>query len=299
MRITDYSLSQQLLYNVNNVQQGLAEAYQQISTGQKLTNPSDDPSTVSHVFGQESALRSNAQYLKNLARANSVSTITYSAVSGLKDIVVSAEQLGIKSGSITSAADFTTNANQVNNLIEQAVDLLNTKNNGQYVFSANATGTAPLTVTRDANGKATAVAYAGSTSGSSFEVNDGVSLSPYSTPTQNQQLTSVINHLIALRDAMNNKDAAAVSTANTTLTSDEDVVLGQISAHAALQSRVELIQTQIKQSSTATDTEISALADADIAAATVRYNQMQNSYQAAISAGGKLMSTSLLNYINI
>ena len=296
-RITDYMVSQQMLYQLGNVSSNLSQAYQQLSSGQKLTNSSDNPSEVSAIFTDESSLRNNVQYDDNLTRANEVSTSTYSNVSSLKDIVVNAETLATTSQGTGGASVNSANATSVNGLIEEALQLGNAKQNGEYLFSGDTTNTQPFTVTRDASGNVTGVTYSGSSNSSSFSVSDGVKLSPYSTPAQNQQIADVITHLISLRDAMTSNSSSDITTASSSLSTDEDNVINQMSTGANIQSRIQLMQGQIQKSSAATYSTISAKASTDIAQATIQYNAMTNAYQAAITAGAKVMQTSLLTYL--
>lgn len=297
MRITDYTLSQQLLYQFGNSSQALSKSYSELSSGQKIVKPSDDPTQASYVLSQQSDLRRNSQFLSNVTRADQLSTVTYANVKNLKDLVTRASELGTKITDLSDATVFTANKTEVNGLIEQAIQLMNTQQNGEYIFAGTKSTTSPITVTRDTNGTATAVAYAGGSTASSIAVSENISVTPYSSATQNQQIIDTINHLITLRDAMEDNDASAVRTATATITDDEDLIINQMSDHATVQSRLDLLSAQLKTSATATTTEISARADVDIAEATVRYNMMQNAYQASIAAGSKMLSVSLLDYL--
>lgn len=297
MRITDYTLSQQLLYQFGNSSQALSKSYSELSSGQKIVKPSDDPTQASYVLSQQSDLRRNSQYLSNVTRADQLSTVTYASIKSLKDLVTRATELGTKITDLSDASAFTANKTEVNGIIEQAIQLMNTQQNGEYLFGGTKSNASPITVTRDTSGNATAVSYAGGSSSSSILVSENITVSPYSSATQNQEIVDTITHLIALRDAMNSNNASAVRTATTTVTNDEDLIINQMSDHATVQSRLDLISDQLKTSASATTTEISARADVDIAEATVRYNMMQNAYQASIAAGSKMLSVSLLDYL--
>jgi flagellar hook-associated protein 3 FlgL len=81
------------------------------------------------------------------------------------------------------------------------------------------------------------------------------------------------------------------------LRKDEDNFLYQISVNGSLQSRLETAATATSDSSAALDKMISHSADADLVETMVQLNQAQNSYQAALQSGAKIMQLSLLNYI--
>lgn len=305
MRITDYSISQQFINGLANVQSNMMNSYQQLSSGQKLTNPSDNPSDVSTVFGMESNLRSNVQYISNLGRANNVSQNTYSVISQLKSVITNAETVGTTAGGVTnSSSDLTAQADQIDQYVQTALDLANSKMSGSYLFSGNTTHTQPFSIVTDKDG-VQSVQYkdglqtAVSDPTSSITVAEGVTMSPYSSHDQNVQLATAMNHLMALSKAIKSGKTADIQAATTALGTDEDNVINQMSGQAAIQSRVQSLQNMVKSNSNTIDSSISAKADADIATATVQYNQMQTSYQAAIAAGSKMLSSSLLSYLGV
>ena len=296
-RITDYTISQNMLYQMSKNTLALGKVYNELSTGQRLTQSSDDPSRVLQIYKQQRDLRNIAQYQDNLNRASQVSTFTYASVKSLKDIVTRASTLGISTDGLTDPTKYAANKAELNGLIEQALQLANTKQSGDYLFGGNKNDAAPFTAVRDTNGNITSVTYSGSASVASFEVNDGVTLSPYAAPADNQQLETTLTNLIALRDAFNAQSSSAVATATTAIATSENAIVGQMAAMGATQARIEQFQTQLKNNADATTADISANADTDITEASVRYSALQNAYQASLAAGSKILKVSLLDYL--
>lgn len=297
MRITNYTISQQLLSQLSKTQRSLFDSYNELATGKKISRSSDDPAEASTVLRQTGELRKNKQYISNLQRADQVSNATYANVRSLKDLVTRASELGTSITGTTDPLGFQAKRQELNEIIEQALTLGNAQQNGQYIFAGNKSNAPAFVATRNTAGQITSVSYDGSSNVASFEVNRGVNITPYSTVAQNNQLTGVINNLIALRDAVAAQDVAAVGTANGAVIANEDLVIGQMSDHAAVQSRIELIKNQITENNQATSDNIDSRIGVDIAQASVKYNSLQNSYQAAVSAGGRILNVSLLDYL--
>jgi len=297
MRVTNNTTTQQFIRNIQELNESLQKSTTELSTGQRINKGSDDPTAASRVLAFQSDQRGYSQYLKNIDRATEISTATYDTVDSLQDILVSMEELAVGADDLTSPGEFTAKLAEINELIEQTFSTANQKYSGDYLFGGNATDAAPFTATRDAQGNITGIAYAGSTATSSFEIDEGALISPYSSPTQNSEIETMLNNMIALRDGFGAQDTAAIATARDALALDEDAIINQLSSHAAVQSRLVTAQNQIGGYSDALDERISSDADVDISEATVRYNEIYLSYQAALSAGSKMLSTSLLDYL--
>jgi|GEM_PF-948095 flagellar hook-associated protein 3 FlgL len=305
MRVTQYGTSQQLIYTLDSLQQGLNTSEQQLSSGQQLTVSSDNPGEVSQVINMEQTLRENAQYQGNLTSANTISTATNSALSSLKSILVSAQDLGLSASSDTGTTDTSADVTTLNSYIEEAIDVANTQSNGVYLFGGTDSTSSPISVTRDSNGNVAAysadnppVTYQGSTTSIAIPVSAGQTISPYSNGTQNQQVVTAINALVQLRDAVTDGDSTTISSTTKSVGDSENVVIDQISAASSVESRISAMQTMLTTNSNTVDSNISSLADVDTASATVKYQEMETAYTAAVTAAGKIMNYSLLNYIS-
>lgn len=298
MRVTDYSIAQQYIYKLNQNSSTLTDVTNELSSGQKLTKSSDDPSEVSTVFNYESQLRQNVQYTDNLTRASDISTATYSKINSIRGFVTTAEELGVTTDGLTNTDVYPANATKLNGLIEQAIDIANSKYSGEYIFGGTKSDVPPFTVTTDdETGDITGVTYTGSATTASFQVSDGITLSPYSTGAENTALADTINNMIKLRDAFTAKNTTDIQTHTAALGTNEDVMVAQLSRLGSDQSRIETLQGLVTNTSQNLYSTISGKADTNVAEATVRYNMASNAYTAAIQAGSKLLSTSLLDYL--
>ncbi len=298
MRITQNTVINSFLSGVQDLTAEQAKLYSQLTTGQKITTSSDDPSGASEVMALQSDQRNLEQYKANIQTASAISEVTYSKVSALSDLVIQAEEIATSADDLTESSEYTSYAIEVESLIESAIDLLNSKYNGNYIFGGTDIESAPVEIDGyDADGNITGVTYVGNDDAITVKISDGIAVSPYSTPEDTKKLVATINNLIQLREALSQKDPAAVATVNETLQSDGDEVIDQMSKSASVQARLEIVEDQISASSTAITNRVSSVADVDITSATVEYYELYTSFQAAMSAGSKMLSISLLDYI--
>lgn len=298
MRIPTDSISNSLIQQIQTLSSQQAQYQQELATGQSITNPSDNPAAMGRVLNMDSELQSIQQFSRNNATATQIAQESYTGLSSLNTIATSASELAEEGASgTTSSTSYQAYSQQLNQLINQALQSANTQYNGSYLFGGTQTASAPFTATYDANGNVTGVTYAGTASGASMMVGEGTSISPYTDGTTNQGVADFINHLVTLRSAFDSQDVSAVQAVQPALQTSEDNILNSVSGIGAVQSGIEAVQSQNQAKFTSLQTLISNDTSADVATTTVQLSQAQAAYQAALESGAKIMQTSLLNYL--
>jgi flagellar hook-associated protein 3 FlgL len=269
----------------------------QIATGQRITDPSDDPTAMARVLSLDSQKQEIQQFARNQGQALQISQSVYGGLSGLKTISDRAGELGVLGGGAIGSDSYQAYAAELNQMIEEAVQAGNTRLGGNYLFGGTKTDAPPFEATRDASGNITSVTYNGAATGAQIQTSEGTLISPYTDGTTNQQLGDFMNNLISLRDALTAEDPAAVHAAADNLHGSEDNLLFAISGVGAVQTRLEADSTQNSARFTDLGTLISQDADADLAQTVVKFQQAQTAYQAALQSGAQVMHLSLLDYL--
>ena len=269
----------------------------QISTGQNVTSPSDNPRVMGNVLNIESQKQQLIQYSANNNLATQISQNVDSSVTALQGLSTQAGSIAASTSGTTAASTNTANAAVVNQLIEQALQTLNSQVNGAYLFGGTNSSTPPFTATRDASGDITGVTYNGVADAPSFQISQGATISPYTNGATNQHLGDFVNNLVTLRDALSNQDATAVNAAEPALQTSEDNLIQTIGESGAIQTRLEAESTMNQARFTSLAGVESQDTSTDIATATVKLTQAQTAYQAALECSAKIMSISLMNYI--
>jgi len=132
--------------------------------------PEDDPAAMQRVLNLQAESLSNTQYQNNIAALQNKATSTYGAINGLKTISDRAGEIATLADGTKSPQDLAAYATEVNGLIQQAVQLANTKYQGDYILAGTTTGAAPFVATTDSSGNVTAVTYQGNTSVAQSEI---------------------------------------------------------------------------------------------------------------------------------
>lgn len=310
MRVTSNTFPSTLSSQLNLIANRQNKLQSQAATGQRIENASDDPVGMRRVLDLQAESKSIGQYERNIARHRELAGATFAGMKGLKGVLDRATEIATKAVAVNSPQELTIYAGEITELVKQAVQLVNAKNRGDYVFAGTKSDTKPFEMTLDPNGVVTGVSYAGNDTVSESEVAEGVTLSAQVSGantsgvgsrglvTDSRHGADLFKHLIQLRDQLisgNTTDIAKVS--RPALASDEENLLFHMGTNGAIQSRIDATEAVLKNRGGSLEELISKDADADLAQTMVKLSQTQTAYQAALQSGGTILGKSLLDFL--
>jgi flagellar hook-associated protein 3 FlgL len=297
MRIATNSASNAMLARIQALSTQQARLQTEVSTGQRIFTPEDDPAGVGRVLNWNNERKVLAQYQKNASRALDTSQATFAALQEFKKLSDRAGELGTLGASTAGPDAFRAYSKEVNQLIEQAVQQGNTQFRNDYIFGGTKVDSAPFTVTRNGAGQITGVAYAGNANQAVVQLSETSSVAPGTDNATNTGLGAFINNLVALRDGLAANDSTAVAAAQSTLNASENMFVDALAEHGAIQMRIEVNQRQQDARIQNIEKLISSESDVDLASTVVRLSQASTAYQAALASGTKILQMSILDYI--
>ncbi|MHC4509659.1 MAG: flagellar hook-associated protein FlgL [Planctomycetota bacterium] len=152
---------------------------EQASTGSRINRVSDDPSTAYRVMGLNTQQRSLDNYADNLSEVVSLLDLSSTVVEEIASVLTETRvRLTQIAGGIYGDDARQRAAEGINDILEQAVSLANTKHMGQYLFGGGDISSAPYLVERT-GGEITRVTYQGSYENRNVEVAPGVNSSGF------------------------------------------------------------------------------------------------------------------------
>jgi flagellar hook-associated protein 3 FlgL len=297
MRVATSSVSDAIVRQIQLLSSQQSKLQNQVATGQRISQPEDDPAAVGRVLNLETELRHVNQYGTNTAKALEIAQASFSGLQGIKTISDRAGELGTLGAGVLGPDAMKAYATETDQLIEQAVQAANTRFNGNYIYAGTAVDSPAVTVTRDSNGQVTGATYVGNNAQAAIPLSEAASVTPSTSGTTNAGLATFINNLVALRNALNSGDTSQVSSAQAGLTSSEDMLVGALADNGGVQTRIEASQAQQADRTTSINQLISSETSADLPATIVKLNQTQTAYQAALQSAANIMHLSLLDYI--
>lgn len=301
-RITTQMTTNTVLSSINNVQDQLATTEQQLSTGLRINQPSDDPYGASLAVQLNGQLSSLTQYNSNITDGQAWTSAASTALSNVESMVQRAQELVVEASNGTqSASDLQASGAEVNQLIDAIKQEANTQYNGQYVFSGTATTTAPY----NSSGGDT---YQGNSSSVTRQIGPGSSvavnadLSSVLGSGQSAADGGLLDTLRTIASDMSSGNSAAITDLSNNQISNLQGNLNSLlqvqSNVGATQNRLTLASTRIQNLQTSDTTALSNDEDVNFAQAMTTYSNEQAAFTAALKAGANIVQSSLMDYLS-
>lgn len=297
-RITSQMLSASLLGNINAGLANLDRTSEELSSGKKILEPSDEPFGTSRVIDLQSEIDGLKSYASSVQEGTAWENTSSGAMSSISQVLQRVRELVVQGANGTNnQADLNNLAGEVEQLTEAVKQDANTKYAGQYVFSGTATLTAPYaagendTYQGDEGTIARAIGPGSSVTintnlasvlGSGPKAADGKLLDVLRTIAQDMRSGST--------EALNGNDLKNL-TANMEQLTDLQATAGSVTDQLQIAtSRIEDLQNTLTAS-------LSGVYDANIAEASIAYSKEQAAYTAALKAGSTIIQESLLTFL--
>lgn len=297
MRIASHSVSDTIIRQIQQLGTQQARLQNQVATGQRIFQPEDDASSIGRVLNLETEQRQLEQYGRNADRALEISQATYSGLQGLKEISDRATEIGTLGAGAVSRDALDAYASELGQLVEQALQIANSKLGNDYLYGGTAVTTPPFVATRDAADSMTAVTYAGNAERPGIPLSSSSTITPHASPATNLSIGDFLNHLIALRDSLAGSDTSGIADAQTGLLATENELVSALGENGGIQTRIEASKAQNQDLATSLESLLSGETDADLPSTIVKLTQCQTAYQAALQSAANIMRLSLLDYI--
>jgi flagellar hook-associated protein 3 FlgL len=297
------------LANLGRIEQTLATANAQISSGKRINVASDAPDEIAPLLQLRADLQRNTQIQSNLALAKTDATSADDALSGAIHLMDSAVQIAAQGANATQTADTrTTLSQQVEAILEQMVAYSRTQVQGRYIFSGDLSQSPAyqldLTAARgvDQLSIAAATQQVENPAGGSFPasktaqqifdpmVDDGTG---NMVPASN----NVFNALNVLRVALASNDPQAVTDSMNLLHTASDHLNSMDAFYGTVENRIDDASTFATKYDTQLRNQISGKEDTDIPSAALAMTQANTQLQAALTMQGKMPRTTLFSYL--
>ena len=276
-------------------QQQANQAIQELSTGKKVNQPSDDPAAEAGL------IVNNAQTSKANAYLSNISTLQDSlqeADSTLNSVVTSLTQaisLGTEGATGTlNQTDRNALVQQVNGIQQQILQYANQSFEGNYLFAGTAVNTTPFVTDSSSS---SGVSYKGNSGVNSVQIGDGQTV-PANLPGNQLFTASGSDVFQALSDLSSAVSSGSnVPAAGTEVQNAFNYINAQRSFYGTTLDRLTTASSFLNQETTQLAQQQNNLVGVDMATAASQLTQAETALDAAMAAGGKISQTSLLNYL--
>ena len=319
-------LTQTVMNNMNSNLNRLDEIQNQMSSGKRVSKPSDDPIAVARILSFKTVMRSQEQYDKNMQDAVGWLDTTDGALNSANEILQRARELGVYGANGTLPDESREAlAKEVNMLVEELVQIANTNYGGRYIFGGAHTTEPPFELIRDSTGSIENVKFIGygdfvtpnppleagftqenlrDTYQLEFEVEAGVTMNVASGAMTfhtgvdgSPDLNGVFEKVIALRENLENGDIEQINSNIDDVDRLIDNLLSERAVVGSKSKRMETAQSRSFDYQLDLTKLLGRLESADFARSTMEYKVQQTVYEASIATGAQIIQPSLINFL--
>ena len=294
MRITMSMMAASTLANIQRNQQRTEQLQNQITSGSRLTKPSDDPIGVAHALSFQESIDHTDQYLTNIEQAGAWLETTDAALGTVTGLLQRARELAVQAASDTfSSQDRASIQAEVAQLQQHALDLAHSKHGAYYVFAG--TKSDQPGYLQAASSTTTPTAYQGNAGQIQREISPGVAL----TVNADAQATfnPVFDALTQLNAGLTANSSSQISASIDALDTAVEAVSTSRAQVGARVNRLDALKTQLTDVKVNLTGLLSNVKDVDMAEAITNFSVAQTTYQASLKASAQAMQPTLLDYL--
>jgi flagellar hook-associated protein 3 FlgL len=293
------------LTGINQIQQQISTASQQLTSGLKVTVASDAPDQIDDLLQLRADQAQNTQIESNLGMEQTNAQAADGALSSAIQLMDSATQLAAEGANTSeTAASLQTLAQQVASVQTEMVNLSQTQVQGRYIFSGDLDQSPSYQLDLTAPDGVDQLSNAASTR--QIQNPSGGTFSPSMTAqqifaSQNPDGTDAGGNVFAalnnLRVALLANNQAGIATAQGEIQQASVQLNTAQSFYGNVENIITSATTYGATYDTQLTTEISGIQDADATSAALQLTQDTTQLQAAFEAQGKMPTSSLFDYL--
>lgn len=294
MRITQQMLTNTTITNLRQNVSRLQDLENALTTGQRISRPSDDPPAVARTLTYNSNLAQGDAYLKTIDSSLTWLNTTDNALDEAGSLLQRVRELAVEGANGSGALDKNDMVNigsEVGQILQQLIVTGNSSLRGQRLFAGDKIDVDPFTQAANPAG----FTYAGNNAQMKreYDLNAQITINTDGQATFGPAITALTN----LQAHLNAGDAAAVSSDIAVVDQALDTVLAaradvgaKVNRLTSAQDRQNLLQTNVQGLR-------STVADTDYADALSKFTVQENVYKASLQVGGQALQPSLLDYL--
>lgn len=302
MRITNNMLIDNMLSNLSRNLNRVSKYQNQLSTGKKISLPSDDPIIASRALKLRTDVAEIQQFKRNVNDALSWMEITETTLAQIGDVMQRVRELTVDASNGTKTPeDLDKIKAEIEQLKVQMTHLANTTYSGRYIFSGFKTDK-PL---MDENGNFLIDVSKGEQIFYEIGIGDDIDInvtgcdlfndgSPQVIAGEKSSLISIFDGLIS---SLESGDVIAVGDQLGEIDKAIENILRVRSAVGARMNRLELTANRLDDDNINFTKLMSKNEDVDIAEAIMHLMNEMNVYNASLSVGAKVIQPTLVDFL--
>lgn len=290
MRVTQSMLSNNMLRNLSSSYNKMGTLQEQITSGKKITRPSQDPVVAIKGIGYRTDLGKVEQYQRNLGEVHNWLDSSDDALDKVGLALHRVQELVIDAANDTKTADDRDKIQkEITQIKAQIRDLGNTKVGDKYIFS----GTKTLSPLHDGTNFQNATGVNGTVN---IEVYDGVEIT---VNTNGIGIFDEIDTMLANIETSLGDGSSGTVIGNYLgdISQKQNVVLGSRADIGARQNRVDMMENRLGTQEVIVTKQLSNNEDIDYEKSISEMITQESIHRASLSVGARIIQPSLMDFL--
>jgi len=299
MRITHQMMTNNAIRNMASNLENMTRLQNVVASQGQISKASDDPVTASLSLSLTSSLKGLADYQNTATQAGEWLSSNDFSMGKMSEAAIRAI------GLVTSGLNDTEGtvergsyANELDGILKQVLDLANTNNQGQYIYSGYQINTKPFELVESTvAGVPDSIVYHGDSGVMTRSLGPGQAVNI--SVAGNSAFTPLMNTLIAARDALNANDMTTLRTSLTDLQTASDTLDAAMGTNGTRMRQVDQVSDYLSQSAVEMKAVLSQKQDANLAEAISMLKNQETSYQVVLEVSQRAISAlTLFDYLS-
>lgn len=294
MRVSEHMMTNSILRGINDSKTRMNKLQQQISSGKRLHQSSDDPFAFAKSARYKALIEKNDQYLRSINLSMGFVEASQAGIDNMNNLIQEAKEKATQGADDSLAAeDRQAIAQEIQGIMEEILTQLNGQFDGENLFAGTNTEAAePYQFDVSGTPQFTFMGNSEDISqnfGEHLELSINVTDDEINAGDMLDKLFNLKTDLEANSDNINDHiDLMEGISEN----------LMQVATKMGdIHNRISLTEQQLTMANMNLSSYMSGLEDTDMAEAVLHYNSEEIAYRASLQSSSNIMLTSLMDYI--
>jgi flagellar hook-associated protein 3 FlgL len=297
MRVSDQQIFGLVLANFQRIAQRTLSAQEQVSSGKRVTKPSDDPIGFGRIVSHKTSLARTEQWIRNIDAGVTRLEVADGTLGQVGTVLSRIKELTVRARSDTNtASERQLVAIEVRQLHRELVQFANAEVDGQHLFAGTKTDVAPFALVSGDD-----VQYLGNDEAQTIAVgkNQTIQVTLPGSQVFTGSVTNVFDGIRNLLLALESNNGGGIEAG----IDDVDAAISQVADArgqvGAFDNRLESTRTALRESVDLVKTALSQEEDIDLAEAISNLTRQQTALEAAARSANLIFDNSLLKFLKL
>jgi len=282
----------------------MTDLQEQLATGKRINRPSDNPEAISNAMKLRSILETNFQFQENIQDGITQLTAQEEALNQIYEILAQVKEITLE-GASDSVTVKSSLAQQLELILDNILEIANTKFNGKYIFGGTETLNKPFTLNENVikfNLDEPVVDYRGNLGKWNRQINENTTIEVNLNGKEvfDQAAGDGVNIFQLIFDLKRLMELEDTKGINAKIEDVDKGIEQVLKSFLKIGTRKQLVlfnEDRFMTQNIQIRATMSNLEDTDFAEAFIAFKAEENALNSALSAGARVISPSLLDFL--